>query len=143
MTAPAQFNHNRPRQEERGLALATDAFARAVRDGIDNEFITWAEQFGSSIARSVTTSQIRNIYGTVKKLEMNAELDLPAVLLLKPRIAYATARNRGLGELSKAITLAIDVVNQGKDETQKRDYFQRFCKGFEAILAYHRAAGGK
>ncbi|OQA29610.1 MAG: hypothetical protein BWY57_03284 [Betaproteobacteria bacterium ADurb.Bin341] len=114
-----------------------------MRNGIDNEFIEWAEQFGRSIARSVTTSQIRNIYGTVKKLEMNAELDLPAILLLKPRIAYATARNKGLGDLAQVITKAIDVISQGRDDAQKQEYFQRFCKGFEAILAYHRAAGGK
>lgn len=143
MTAPAPYQHNRPRQDDRGPSTDTDAFAKAVRNGIDNEFIQWAEAFGANISRSVTTSQIRNIYGTVKKLEMNAELDLPAVLLLKPRIAYATARNKGLGDLAQVITKAIDVINQGRDDAQNQEYFQRFCKGFEAILAYHRAAGGK
>ena len=143
MTAPAPYNQDRPRQGNPPQQINTSAFAQAVRNGIDNEFIEWAHQFGRSIARSVTTSQIRNIYGTVKKLEMGAELDLPAVLLLKPRIAYATARNKGLGDLAQVISNAIDVINQGSDDAQKRHYFQRFCKGFEAILAYHRAAGGK
>lgn len=142
MTAQASYQHNRSRQDDRGPDTDTGAFAKAVRNGIDNEFILWAEEFGRSIARSVTTSQIRNIYGTVKKIEMGAELDLPAVLLLKPRIAYAAARNK-LGVLADVVTKAIDVVNQGRDDAQKKEYFQRFCKGFEAILAYHRAAGGK
>ncbi len=141
----AQAAHNRPRQAPRDQGPGTDttAFARAVRDGIDNDFIVWAEGFGRSISRSVTTSQIRNIYGTVKKLEMSADIDMPAVLLLKPRIAYATARNKGLDDLAQVVTKAIDAVNEGDSPAQKRERFQRFCKGFEAILAYHRAAGGK
>ena len=137
----AQAAQNRPRQ---GPGTDTTAFARAVRDGIDNDFILWAEGFGRSISRSgVTTSQIRNIYGTVKKLEMSADIDMPAVLLLKPRIAYATARNRGLDDLAQVVTKAIDAVNEADSPAQKRERFQRFCKGFEAILAYHRAAGDK
>lgn len=143
MTAPAPQDRNYPAQHDRGSTTDTGTFAKAVRSGIDNDFIHWAENFGGSIARSVTTSQIRNIYGTVKKLEMTAEVDMPAVLLLKPRIAYATARNKGLGDLAQVITKAIDAVNEGKDANDKQERFQRFCKGFEAILAYHRAAGGK
>jgi len=153
MTAPAPSYDKQPGQGNTTQRADSGAFAKAVRNGIDNEFIQWAEQFGKRIANprdygqkdsdKVTTSQIRNIYGTVKKLEMNAELNLPAILLLKPRIAYATARNKGLGDLAQVITKAIDVISQGRDDAQKQEYFQRFCKGFEAILAYHRAAGGK
>ena len=143
MTAPAHHNRRAPAQQDRGAGVDTDAFANAVQNGIDNTFITWAEKFGETISRSVTTSQIRNIYGTVKKLEMTSGIDMPAVLLLKPRIAYATARNRGLNNLAETITKAIDAVNDGQDPEQKQQRFERFCKGFEAILAYHRAAGGK
>lgn len=118
-------------------------FAVAVEKGIDNTFIKWADHFGQGIARSVTTSQIRNIYGTVKKMEMAIELDLPELLLLKPRIKYATQRDKRLDELAGQLIGAIDAVDAAPDPKQQRERFRRFCQGFEAILAYHRAYGGK
>lgn len=142
MTAPAQPNRGSQQPQEQRSAPDANTFAAAVANGIDNKFIEWAKDFGRSISKSVTTSQIRNIYGTVKKLEMTSGLDLPAVLLLKPRIAYASQRNK-LDILANVITRAIDAVNDGKTNDEKQERFQRFCKGFEAILAYHRAAGGK
>lgn len=120
-----------------------DNLARAVREGINNEFIKWAEKFGRDIARKVTTSQIRNIYGTVKRLEMETRVDLAKVLLLKPRIQYTRARNQGLEELADELCFAIDAIDKGQGDAEKQERFRRFAQGFEAILAYHRAAGGK
>jgi CRISPR-associated protein Csm2 len=118
-------------------------FAKAVERGIDNTFINWANDFGDQIARRVSTSQIRNIFGSVKKMEMAGEVDLPGLLLLKPRIAYAVQRNKALGDLAKELEAAIDAVDAVKGEKQQHERFRRFCQGFEAILAYHRAHGGK
>ncbi|GMU94370.1 MAG: hypothetical protein AMXMBFR4_34280 [Candidatus Hydrogenedentota bacterium] len=117
--------------------------AKAVKNGISNEFVNWANKFGKKIVRPVTTSQIRNIFGTIKKLEMSSHVDLPELLLLKPRIAYAVRRNSGLQELAEELTTAIDAVDEARDEPAKlEERFRRFCQGFEAILAYHRAHGG-
>ncbi len=118
-------------------------FAVAVRNGIDNEFIKWAEGFGREISRQVSTSQIRGIFGSIKKMEMAGDLDMPSLLLLKPRIAYAVARSRNLRDLGDELQSAIDAVDKSDDDKQRRARFRRFCQGFEAILAYHRAAGGK
>lgn len=118
-------------------------FAQAVQNGIDNGFIKWADNFGGQIARRVSTSQIRNIFGSVKKMEMASELSMPELLLLKPRIAYATQRTRGLEELSNELIAAIDAVDAAPDDRAREERFRRFCQGFEAILAYHRAHGGK
>ncbi len=120
-----------------------DHLAKAVENGIDNEFIRWAEGFGKEISRKVTTSQIRNIYGTVKRLEMEPTVDLAQVLLLKPRVKYAQSRNNGLGELAGELCRAIDSIDKGANDNEKQERFRRFAQGFEAILAYHRAAGGK
>lgn len=118
--------------------------AKAVESGISNEFVKWADTFGKEIARPVTTSQIRNIFGTIKKLEMSSQVDLPELLLLKPRIAYAVRRNEKLQPLAQELTSAIDAVDAVRDEpTKLEERFRRFCQGFEAILAYHRAHGGK
>lgn len=117
--------------------------AKAVEQGIDNVFIKWADDFGKKIPCEVTTSQIRNIYGTVKQLEMKPELNMPELLLLKPRISYAKSREKKLAELASELVEAIDKVDEGHGLEEKRKRFQRFCQGFEAILAYHRAYGDK
>ncbi len=130
------------RGQERRPASA-GKLAQAVQKGIDNQFIDWAEDFGHVIKEKVTTSQIRNIYGTVKRLEMETEVDLAKVLLLKPRIKYTRARNQGLEELADELCLAIDAIEKGETPAEKQQRFRRFAQGFEAILAYHRAAGGK
>jgi len=90
----------------------------------------------------VTTSQIRNIFGTVKSLEAKG-IDNPEVIsklvLLKPKLAYAAGRHkvRGMKVLQTVLSDAIDLV------FEKTDRFGMFCSFFEAILAYHKARGGK
>jgi len=89
----------------------------------------------------LTTSQIRNIFGDVKKVEMKGFLGQESeFLLLKPKLAYVANRpgaKKGIAELKDVLTLTINSV--GDDERK----FENFCNFFEAILAYHRAAGGK
>lgn len=119
-----------------------------IVDG-DAELLTEkAESIGRSLARNLTTSQIRNVFGTVRQIEMNwgsqasgqqRQQAARQLILLKPKLAYQAARERGRGvkELADVLTPAIDLV--GED----RDRFQNFVDFFEAILAYHTAAGGK
>ena len=107
-----------------------------------------AAAIGASLARQLTTSQIRNVFGTVRQIEMNwgpratqqqHRSAARQLTLLKPKLAYQAKRERGGGvqELADVLTPAIDLV--GDD----RDRFQNFIDFFEAILAYHTAAGGR
>ena len=90
----------------------------------------------------LTTSQIRNIYAAVKKIQMRTEkgeaLDAHQLLMLKPKLAYAAKRagKDGADLLKMALTQAIDYVDNS------RENFDRFVDFFEAILAYHKAHGG-
>ncbi|MGE0826959.1 MAG: type III-A CRISPR-associated protein Csm2 [Candidatus Binatia bacterium] len=97
-----------------------------------------AESFGKHIARDVSSSHIRNIYGTVKQMEMSG-FTYHELILLKPKIAYAAKRDghRAAEELRDVLTTAIEAV--GEDAGR----FQRFADFFEAILAYHKAHGGR
>lgn len=113
-------------------------------DGAAKEMVDHADKLAEKI-KFVSTSQIRNVYGTVKKLEMVglSEKTLRQLLLLKPRLAYAKARidrrnKEAYEEFEKDIGLAIDAV-----EVRDHETFIRFCNFFEAILAYHKAHGGK
>lgn len=114
------------------------------RDDTAKQMVAFAENLAKRIFRDVSTSQIRNAYGTVKKLEMQSSFNDKAhreLLLLKPKLAYARGRaqrKETFKELEDALGAAIDAVDVKQPET-----FKRFCNFFEAILAYHKANGGK
>jgi CRISPR-associated protein Csm2 len=130
------------------VSLSPEDRKAIIVDG-DAELLTEkAESIGRSLARNLTTSQIRNVFGTVRQIEMNwgsqatehqRQQAARQLILLKPKLAYQAARERGRGvkDLADVLTPAIDLV--GED----RDRFQNFVDFFEAILAYHTAAGGK
>ncbi len=113
-----------------------------------------AEAIGDDLARKLSTSQIRNIFGTVRRIEMSwpdkeGELDADEaraarqaqreLQLLKPKMAYQAKRERGQGvkTLTDILTDAIDMIEG--DRTR----FQHFVDFFEATLAYHKAKGGR
>ncbi len=86
----------------------------------------------------LSTSQIRNIYSAVKKMQMKGKLDSHQLLMLKPKLAYTAKRadKRGAYLLKDVLTQAIDLVGNDSDK------FNRFVDFFEAILAYHKFYGG-
>ena len=100
--------------------------------------VEMAETLGQRLQGRLTVSQIRNVYGMVKHMEMRG-FDANEFVLLKPRLAYAAVRanTEGARELKDVLSWAIDEVD--KDASK----FARFVDFFEAILAYHRAAGGR
>lgn len=116
------------------------------KDETAKRMVEYAEKLAIDICKDVSTSQIRNAYGTVKKLEMQHEFSDKSyreLLLLKPKLAYARGRSDGrkrdtFKKLEDALSHAIDAVDVKQPET-----FKRFCNFFEAILAYHKAHGGK
>lgn len=129
-----QSQGRQPSQEQ----FNRDEVHRAIREG-GRTLVELAERVGKQVKnQGLTTSQIRNIYGLVKKLEMKG-FNAHEMMMLKPKMAYAAARASGQGArtLSQVLSYAIDAV--GSDPAM----FPRFVDLFEAILAYHKAAGGK
>jgi CRISPR-associated protein Csm2 len=115
-----------------------------------------AESIGQHLAKSVTTSQIRNIFGTVRTIEQDVktlEDDQPLSIqvqrdlqMLRPKLAYQYGRVQGrdddpqkaaMGALTGILSEAIALV--GSDVRR----FRNFMDFFEAILAYHRRYGGR
>jgi len=99
--------------------------------------VSAADKLGESLARNLTTSQIRNIYTAVKKMQMK-KFDAHKFAMLKPKLAYAAkrARSQGADRLKDELTAAINVVGSDAEK------FPRFVDFFEAILAYHKYYGG-
>jgi CRISPR-associated protein Csm2 len=138
---PGNNNERRPRTE------VTYEQLKEILDGNDPQGLV---NLAESIAKNelwgpkekFSISQIRNICGTVKKLEMKAcrENVIPELILLKPRLAYIAGKHKnitGMKFLKDLLSQAIDMV------AEKEERFVYFCKFFEAILAYHKAEGGK
>ena len=110
-----------------------------------------AEALGKQLTRResrLTTSQIRALFGEVRQIEAQLSAGdvggqqraLRKLLLLKPKMAYRAKREgKGVAELANVLDPAIDLVVGGVDP---RENFRRFVDFFEAVLAYHKAAGG-
>ncbi len=103
------------------------------------------------VAERLTNSQIRNVFGEVRRIEMkwptdenntdkasssSANRDL---ILLKSKLGYQAHKrgNQPVKTLADVLIQAIDLVNSD------RQRFQRFIDFFEAILAYHKVHGGQ
>lgn len=137
---------NDPRQNTGGLPTPSQVKELIANDKPD-QLVSQAEQIGQRLARQITTSQIRNIFGTVRQIEMNwrgkPEDSYRQAVLLKPKIGYAAARERGQGmkDLEAVLVPGLDAMMEGKKE-ERYDRFKRFVQFFEAILAYHKKYGG-
>lgn len=145
--------HNRGyRQEQRGFDQLQSGIAKLpewIQKQVDKEAVDFTEQFGKYLAdQRFTNSQIRNIFGEIKRLQMKKwdQTVESTLLLLKPKLAYSAKRQMGRQAENAAIELkdflckGIDVVVDSQDQQTS---FEHFANIFEAILAYHKAHGGK
>ncbi len=131
------------------MALLSDQDIKAIiEDGNNQKLVAGANTVGTNLARQLTTSQIRGIFGSVRRIELdwqdaaNAERVRRAqreFALLQPRMAYQARKERGRGveELRQVLDPAMRCV--GTDYER----FRNFVDFFEAILAYHKANGGQ
>ena len=116
------------------------------------ELVRSAKTWGEYLAKELrlTTSQIRTVFGEVRRIEMSwapgeenpeATRDL---LLLKPKLAYQAARDAEKNRRTKPVQALAGILTPGIDHIgTDRERFQCFVDFFEAVLAYHKAAGGK
>ncbi len=109
-----------------------------------------AEEIGVRLAKQeqMTTSQIRNIFGEARKIQANWRVGGGSrrtdLILLKPKMVYQAARHKPGGVLKDSLATAIDAVIDGSPSTeQELKRFRNFMNFFEAIVAYHKANGGK
>ena len=128
-------------QEEIPRPSRDDYKSQWITSSADSTLVDYAEKAGRYMAKKgLTNSKIRSIYGEIKRIQMSEfEKEKSAFILLKPKVAYALGRdvnNDGLKLFKEIFDLSsTDVTNQKS--------YQNFCNFMEAILAYHKANGGK
>lgn len=133
-----------------------------IKKGITRPCVDFAEQLGEELCdlyqgrpgrNALTTSQIRNVFGEVRRIQNrvmsgNFDEEKAAFLLLRPKLAYAEARAMARNKQSK-IQVFKKVVEQAhnevdvEDKENRQQQFQNFVDFMEAILAYHKAYGGR
>ena len=89
---------------------------------------------------ALSTSQIRKFFGAIKRIQAGFEEHKHEILLLEPKLAYAVGRDEGktkINDFYKALSPLIKDINQDKKK------FNNFVSIVEAIVAYHKAKGGK
>ncbi len=106
----------------------------------------------------VSTSQIRNVFGPVRRIALEwpetvqsdderkrAERAYRQVVLLRPKLRYLAARDQKLTDLADLLDKCIAEIQKGGNLAERRLRFGRFVDFFEAILAYHteKARGGR
>ena len=136
-----------------------DARIKAVIVNDDPKaLVDLCEKLGDNLASAqLATSQIRGIFGAVRSMQARWESEHSAsqaqgfreLLLLKPKLAYQEVRHRPsrrddpnpVAQLRRFLDPAINAVAEA-DAQWRQERFRRFLDYFEAMLAYHKAAGG-
>lgn len=129
-------------RERHTQEIVSDQELEQIIAGDAQKLVEVAERLGSDFASNgLSTSQIRNFFGAVKRLQMKGQFDQQAareLILLKPKLAYQAGRHGGkVKDLERVLGKAIDLV--GADPKR----FENFTDFFEAILAYHKFHGGR
>lgn len=131
-----------------------------IQTEIDEDCIKFMEDFGLYLcdkknaderfpgSNAVTTTQMRNIFSEVKRIEVKVinqeqyEKSKADILLLRPKIAYNTARVLSSKRDSKMTELR-EVLEKGLLAIKNYQQFKSFSQFFEGIIAYHKVYGGR
>lgn len=141
------------------MAFQSSTAKQIIDEGDVSVLVSAAQQIGNDLARQLTTNQIRNVFGEVRQIEMSwpkhrgqmsledqakADNAYRRVVLLRPKLAYQARKERGRGveELKEVLDPCLEQIQKANGHETRRLYFERFVDFFEAILAYHKSAGG-
>ncbi len=168
----SQYQGNRPTekpgQPNDPPIINSETLQNIILNGNAELTVKEADRIGELLARGgesdkLSTSQIRAIFGEVRKIQGQIAipehtLDTESAMKIKerafrrlhlliPKMKYRVEKERGKPGIKKMVevlepavrlVVASDISRQ--DQEKRFGYFVEF---FEAILAYHRAHGGK
>ncbi|GAB1543758.1 hypothetical protein NUACC21_64340 [Scytonema sp. NUACC21] len=150
-----QHKQNQPDNEEDIVTVMFEKITN-LEPGLKKykicELVEDTEKLGKELVRQqLKTNQIRKFLDAINRLKAilakdenkNFDSIKNELIFLRPKLAYAAARqqkdNKDLGSVApfkKVLDAAIKKVKTTDD-------FERFVQLVEAVIAYHKAAGGK
>lgn len=125
------------RQAMNEIAKKVSEFMLEDKDPHYKNLIENAQKVGEILAKQkITSSQIRNLYNEVKNIDF-LENGPRKINLMKAKFAYVAGRFEKLQDFKNIVENMLNEI--GTDKAK----FDRFKYFFEAVVAYHRAYGGK
>lgn len=102
---------------------------------INQTVINECEQFVQKKGSSITTSQLRKIFGEIKYIQSDFEKNKIRIPMLLPYLAYHVGRNPQLRNLYDEIK---DLLIELSKDINNREKFERFVQIFEILISYHK-----
>jgi CRISPR-associated protein Csm2 len=140
---PPQSSSSSPTDISREIVKKINELSAGLQAYPIRDLVKHAQDFGPYLKKQqLETNQIRKFLDAVNRLKADLTQDSDfskievEVVLLKPKLAYAAARQPAAKPLSDVISVAIDKVHNRED-------FDRLVQLIESIIAYHKAEGGK
>lgn len=139
-------NRNRNQGQQRPVITFDRPFRSVwITTGADSEMNDFAEEAGRKMKDGgLTNAKIRSIYGEIKRIQMSGfSKNRSSFFLLKPKVAYAYGREKNNRDSEAGLRIFKDIFNQAFEHVTDDQSFNNFCNLMEALIAYHRAFGGK
>jgi len=119
-----------------------------VKDESAAQLVELARRTAEQLVRAgLTRSQMRTVFSEIRQIEALWQVEPDKARrrlgLLKPKMAYQTNRHKALKALADLIGKAIDLVLNAESPAERERRFRHLVDFVEAVLAYHRASGGK
>ena len=134
---------NRPEEITVTIIKEIDKLTSGFSGYSIRKLVEHAEKFGVYLQQNqLKTNQVRKFLDAVNRIKADLSEDddfskiETDIVLLKPKLAYAAARQSSVQALSKVMSTAIDKVHSIDD-------FQRLVQFLESTIAYHKASGGR
>lgn len=154
------YSNTQSRERPSVKDWASDFNPEWISKGIDENTIDFLDRFGADLAKGrenekLTSSQFRNIYNELKRIQLKGlKTEKSSFLMLRPKLAYAQGRHGdqryksyGIDKFKRVFDKALSEIhiNTDTDEnlTQSTERFKNFMYCMEALIAYHKAHGGK
>lgn len=111
---------------------------KEILDGNGRLIVNVAEDIGKRTSGGVSTSQIRRIFGDLKRRQYR-DFNKDQIQLIRPKLAYTFARH----STNKGMDLLLGTLDFLLEKVKSEDEFNNLVNFFESILAYHKKYGGR
>lgn len=130
---------NQSIEQQKILALFRDEW---ITIGIDDAGVDFCSQTAQYLQKQrMSASYVRNIFGELKRIETRGfEKNRIDFYMLRPKVAYATARAK---ERNMDMSLLYEVYKKMTPCVCDARTFKNMVNMIEAIIAFHKAFGGK